>query len=64
MKDARTDPSSPSYYKSTIIGLLRTARKHGLTVSLTNDPDGAKMNFENRKGCCSISLLPPKKGCD
>ena len=60
MKDARTDPSSPSYYKSTIIGLLRTARKHGLSVTLTNGPDGAKINFVNEMDCSSINLLPPK----
>lgn len=60
MKDARLDPSNPAYYKSTITGLLKAAKKHGLNIALKNGPDGAKINFENEKGCSSINLLSPK----
>lgn len=57
MKDARLDPSNPAYYKSTITGLLRAAKKHGLNIALKNGPDGAKIIFENEKGCSSVNVL-------
>ncbi len=57
MKDARLDPSNPAYYKSTISGLLKAAKKNGLQVTLVDGPSGAKINFENEKGCSSVNVL-------
>lgn len=57
MKDARLDPSNPVYYKSTIVGLLKAAKKNGLQVTLVEDPSGAKINFENEKGRADVNLF-------
>ena len=57
MKDARLDPSNPAYYKSTIVGLLKAAKKNGLQVTLVDGPSGAKINFENEKGYAGVNLF-------
>ena len=57
MKDARLDPSNPAYYKSTIVGLLKAAKKNGLQVTLVDGPSGTKINFENEKGSADVNLF-------
>lgn len=58
----RTDPSNPAYYKATIVGLLKSAKKHGLTISLKDGPSGAKLNFQNEKGSSDVRIIEKREG--